>query len=608
MVTREEALASYRQEFDTPTDPEHRLFTRRNAMDAAPRALTPLTISLVMTAQEAGVRHLICGRMGLVPYPKRPWWWVGLFSGYSYHNLEALAHVASLNPSVTKRGVLEQMFGLPNDPDAPPERETAGGRLRKLLFVLRRAPRIQRVIRETTADTARHTQRARALRARNRALDPTGLANRALAERLQEAVDAFFAAWRETTSGATSAATLSEQLQRVADRRGRQEGLRLMSRLLGGLGSLHTANQGLAVADLARRVRAAPALRALFDRYADNLQELAEELDRVEGESAVLEFQDALAEFFEQYGFRGLNEFELAAPAWEDNPTEVLAMIRNEIDAPERLSPDPAELARQRREAAAELMQLAGNPFRRRLIASQIRSLLEVLPARENFKTPLCLLQQEIRRFVNEAGRRWAVAGRLEAASDVYYLLYPELGALLVGEPLPFALRERISLRKAGHAACLTLKMPDMIEVEDGVVRPIRAETLRALGLIPPSDEGPAAAGELTLRGLGSSPGRAEGRARVITDPRLGLELQPGEVLVAHSTDPGWTPLFYHCAAVVVDVGGLLSHASTVAREYRIPAVVNVQHGTELIRTGDYLVVDGATGEVQVTHAAVAVE
>src|SRR5205823_1861567 len=201
MVGREEALASYRQEFDTPTDSEHRLFTRRNAMDATPRALTPLTISLVIAAQEAGVRHLICGRMGLVPYPQRPWWWVGLFSGHSYHSLEVLAHVTSLNPSVTKRGVLEQIFGLPNDPDAPPERETAGGRLRKLLFVLRRTPRIQRVIHEPADDTTRHTERARALRARNRALDPTGFTNLTLAEHLQETVDAFFAAWRETTSG-----------------------------------------------------------------------------------------------------------------------------------------------------------------------------------------------------------------------------------------------------------------------------------------------------------------------------------------------------------------------------------------------------------------------
>jgi pyruvate,water dikinase len=84
----------------------------------------------------------------------------------------------------------------------------------------------------------------------------------------------------------------------------------------------------------------------------------------------------------------------------------------------------------------------------------------------------------------------------------------------------------------------------------------------------------------------------------VILDPRIDATIEPGEILVAPVTDAGWTPLFVAAAAVVVDVGGTLSHGSTVAREYGLPAVVNVKHGTRMIRTGQMITVDGTAGIV----------
>jgi len=100
------------------------------------------------------------------------------------------------------------------------------------------------------------------------------------------------------------------------------------------------------------------------------------------------------------------------------------------------------------------------------------------------------------------------------------------------------------------------------------------------------------------LRGIAVSPGRVTGRARVIIDPRIDATIEPGEILVAPVTDAGWTPLFVAAAAIVVDVGGTLSHGSTVAREYGLPAVVNVKHGTRMIRTGQTITVDGTQGLV----------
>ena len=103
--------------------------------------------------------------------------------------------------------------------------------------------------------------------------------------------------------------------------------------------------------------------------------------------------------------------------------------------------------------------------------------------------------------------------------------------------------------------------------------------------------------GDGVLRGTPASAGRATAAARVIFDP-VGATLEPGEILVAPSTDPGWTPLFLTAGGLVMEMGGAMSHGSIVAREYGIPAVVGVPRATERIETGQVLTVDGSAGTV----------
>jgi rifampicin phosphotransferase len=92
-------------------------------------------------------------------------------------------------------------------------------------------------------------------------------------------------------------------------------------------------------------------------------------------------------------------------------------------------------------------------------------------------------------------------------------------------------------------------------------------------------------------------------RARVILDP-VGAHLEPGEILVAPSTDPGWTPLFLTAGGLVMEMGGSNSHGAVVAREYGIPAVVGVPEATTRITSGQLVTVDGAAGSVQVVEKA----
>ena len=101
------------------------------------------------------------------------------------------------------------------------------------------------------------------------------------------------------------------------------------------------------------------------------------------------------------------------------------------------------------------------------------------------------------------------------------------------------------------------------------------------------------------MAGSPASPGRATGVVRVIRGPSEFDDLQPGEILVAPLTAPAWTPLFLRAAAVVTDVGGAAAHASIIAREYGIPAVVGCGDATARLRTGMRVSVDGSTGSVE---------
>jgi pyruvate,water dikinase len=120
-------------------------------------------------------------------------------------------------------------------------------------------------------------------------------------------------------------------------------------------------------------------------------------------------------------------------------------------------------------------------------------------------------------------------------------------------------------------------------------------QVLLSDGTDPEAVAAPPAAGSLV--GTPASTGRLTGTARVVMDP-VGAHLEPGEILVAPSTDPGWTPLFLTAGGLVMEMGGANSHGAVVAREYGIPAVVGVPQATHRISTGDVITIDGAAGTV----------
>jgi phosphohistidine swiveling domain-containing protein len=191
----------------------------------------------------------------------------------------------------------------------------------------------------------------------------------------------------------------------------------------------------------------------------------------------------------------------------------------------------------------------------------------------------LALLLAQARALLSPVGEALVQAERLDHAADIFFLSLPEMHAALNGTDFRNIVRERrtrYDLERARRHVPLVL-------LSDGTEPAIESAAATSAGQV--------------LRGTAASPGQVTARARVILDPHA-AQLGHGEILVAPSTDPGWTPLFLTAGGLVMEMGGAMSHGAIVAREYGIPAVVGVAGATERIQTGEWLTVDGTTGTV----------
>jgi phosphohistidine swiveling domain-containing protein len=182
-----------------------------------------------------------------------------------------------------------------------------------------------------------------------------------------------------------------------------------------------------------------------------------------------------------------------------------------------------------------------------------------------------------LRGLLREYGRRMVEVGVFESADDVFYLLVDELDAL------PADVSKVVTRRRAERRRLAGVVPPTVFS---GSWEPSTASSRVLLG-----------AGDILL-GVGVCGGRVRGRVRIVR-PETIDDLQPGEILVAEVTDVGYTAAFCYAAAVVTELGGPMSHAAVVAREFGFPCVVDVQGATRSLPSGALIEVDGATGEIQ---------
>ena len=300
-------------------------------------------------------------------------------------------------------------------------------------------------------------------------------------------------------------------------------------------------------------------------------------------------FRASFDAFIDEFGFRGQREVDVSAADWEEEPAFALSTIKAYLDAPKEKDPHVLEeqAARQREAIEAQIAPLIPRPLR-----AEYRELLagaqKFTRMRESTKANWVRRTRLARRPLLELGRRFVARGVVERPDDLFWLLADEAEAAVAGRLESAEARDAVARRKARAAALEMTELPEVFTVP-----------------VEPAPRSPTPEATGTLQGMPVSAGVASGPARVILSAEAAVEaeLEPGDVLVAPFTDAPWTPLFVPAAAVVVETGGILSHAATVAREFGIPAVVAVKGATRLIRTGQRVTVDGMTGAVTIETA-----
>jgi phosphohistidine swiveling domain-containing protein len=359
-----------------------------------------------------------------------------------------------------------------------------------------------------------------------------------------------------------------------------------------------TLEMGRAVWRLSRVVLASPVLRAAVESVP--VEQVVPQLERSEEGRA---FLAQLAAYLESYGKRG-EKLGVSFVSWIEDPSQVIRQLQEYLNQP-ALDPEAelVALAAERERLLAEARaKLAGYP---QPVIAQFEAMLGYAQQATIISEDHTLYidfgcMYEVRNVLLEFGRRFVAAVILERTDDVFLLTLSELRQAAKQEPR-LMLQATVAARRAEmeHFRGITpppaLGTPPPGPMPDD---PLSRTVGKFFGAPPAPPEGPPEA--LLLRGGAGSAGRTRGIARVIATLEDARRLQKGDILVAETTAPSWTPLFATAAAVVTDTGGVLSHSAVVAREYRIPAVVGVGLATLLIQDGQQIEVDGDRGVVRI--------
>jgi pyruvate,water dikinase len=347
----------------------------------------------------------------------------------------------------------------------------------------------------------------------------------------------------------------------------------LVAELVTGLGEVSSAEQSYRLWELSRLARQSPQVMAFLQ--SRQWHSWSEAL-------ADTPFLPAWQRFLDTFGHRSLYEVEMANARWREQPDYLFEVLAAYAALDQETAPFDPEVQRQRRQAAERQVTPQVPWWWRWWFRLTLRRTQEYSRWRENSKSHLVRLIDIGRCMALAAGRFLVADGILPEPEAVFLLEMQEVKAALRAQTSPQDIDQLLRQRRLERQRYAAMQPPAAFVGE----RPFYEQTLPEHGTL--------------LRGLPSSPGRVTGTARVVRTPRDGQRLQAGEVLVAPSTDPGWTPLFLLAAGLVVETGGYLSHGAIVAREYGIPAVLNVPLATQCIPDGSTIVLDGGAGTVQI--------
>ena len=287
--------------------------------------------------------------------------------------------------------------------------------------------------------------------------------------------------------------------------------------------------------------------------------------------------------FVARHGYHGWRSGEISSKAWREDYTPVVKLIDSYRAKPDDANPVIAERERREHRQQLEAEFLAGLPAHRRPQGRfALKMAARYVPLRGVGKVSFLRGVDIVRAAARRLGQNLAAAGVLADAEDIFFTTIEEHRA-----GLPANLSELIAERRRTRRRYEGLAIPQSFRGLPAIVRP--------------HVDGDAVA----IEGTGASPGVVVGLARVVTDA-AGAHIEEGEILVAHDTDPGWASMMFLSCGLVADIGGIMSHTAVVARELGIPCIVNTKHASKSLKTGDKIMIDGASGTIEILERATA--
>ena len=567
-------------EWDALPNPQFNFWTIGNVSEVVPGVVRPFTATFYHQMEHESTREcsVWADVLDLVPsYPPPTANFLNVFAGrYALNLAWANAIIATWQVSGPS-GLMDQFISSTEGQDIKAQ----------AIADTERAQRIWRKVRRIWGRldgmVVAERRRIEALRARERERDFTAMSERQLWRHILRLRQQQVLPFTRHLFVSGAAGDHTDRLNKLLDR------------ALPG----HDPALVIALTSALRNVESAAPAKGAWDvaKFVAGRPKLAEEV-RVLAPHAIAErfanppdadwqaFAEKFREFLAEYGYRGQREVDPSAADWEEEPAFALSAIKAYLDAPEEKNPYRLEEQTAQTREAIEAQIVPAVP---RGMRAEYRELLagaqKFTRMRESTKANWVRLCRTLRPPLRELGRRFAARGLIVEPDDIFWLVESEVAAAAAGELDPAAASNAVARRKAEAARLGQTELPEVFTVP----------------ITPAPKTAPQADGNV-FQGMPVSAGKASGPARVVLSAEAAMEteLAPGEVLVAPFTDAPWTPLFVPAAAVVVETGGVLSHAATVAREFGIPAVVAVKGATRLIQTGQRVTVDGMTGTVTI--------
>src|SRR5262245_3494231 len=351
----------------------------------------------------------------------------------------------------------------------------------------------------------------------------------------------------------------------------------LLNASLQGQGTVISAQQIVRLAELAETAREDAIASQEIRREGSALSSYR---DRLRGTS----FLSAFDRYLDEYGHRGLCESDIMSPRFADEPDVLLDVIKVQLNGPVSTSAEIIERQRASREATLSIVKgRCGWRIDRWLIFQWwYRRLCRFLSLREANRHHLMYYSTAARNLLLRAGELLVERGLFTVREDIFYLILS--GQEKLDSGLLHNWRSIIQMRRKAREYWFTLHVPDTIRNWDEAVRTAHDQNL------PTSDQ--------TLRGLPISTGVVSGPVRFVRTAKDWSKVQAGDIIVAPVIDPGIAPLFGIAGGLIVEMGGALSHGAIIAREYGLPAVVNVHRAMSIMVEGERLTLNAVQGEI----------